>query len=133
MRATDEYVAMYETHERGEVNAVRKLLKAHPELEEIGPDDGTQTWLHVAAKMGHVPLAKFWLGRGYDAKVNLRRFSLEHEGLNTPLHFAKDAAMTRYLLSAGSLGRRLRTRRGHSTASGDHASGRASPERPAVN
>lgn len=102
MRAPDEYVAMYDAHERGDVDAVRKLLKAHPELEEMGPDEDTQTWLHVAAEMGHIPLAKFWLGRGCDVNQNLRGFSLKKDGLNAPLHFAKDAAMTRFLLSRGA-------------------------------
>ena len=102
MKAPDEYVAMYDAHERGDVDAVRKLLDAHPELEEMGPDDDMQTWLHVAAEKGHIPLAEFWLGRGYDVNLNLRGLSLEKDGLNTPLHFAKDAAMTRYLLSLGA-------------------------------
>ena len=93
---------MYDAHERGDVDAVRKLLDAHPELEEMGPDDDMQTWLHVAAEKGHIPVAEFWLGRGYDVNLNLRGFSPEKDGLNTPLHFAKDAAMTRYLLSRGA-------------------------------
>lgn len=102
MRAPDEYLAMYEAHECGDVDTVRRLLEAHPELEEMGPDDDTVTWLHVAAEKGHIPLAEFWLGRGYDVNLNLRGFSLEKDGLNAPLHFANDAAMTRYLLSRGA-------------------------------
>ncbi|MFL5339647.1 MAG: ankyrin repeat domain-containing protein [Gemmataceae bacterium] len=102
MKAPDEYVAMYDAHKRGDVDAVRKLLETHPELEEMGPDDDTVTWLHVAAEMGHIAVAEFWLGRGYDVNLNLRGFSLDKDGLNTPLHLAKDAAMTRYLLSRGA-------------------------------
>src|SRR5258708_30218659 len=90
---------MYEAHERGDVDAVRKLLDAHPELEEMGPDDDMETWLHVAAEKGHIAVAEFWLGRGYDVNRNLRRASQEKDGLITPLHMAKDAATTRYLLS----------------------------------
>ena len=52
MKAPDEYLAMYEAHERGNVETVRKLLEAHPELEKMGPDDDMETWLHVAAKRG---------------------------------------------------------------------------------
>jgi ankyrin repeat protein len=94
---------MYDAHEHGDVDAVRKLLDAHPELEEMGPDDDMETWLHVAAEKGHIAVAEFWLGRGYDVNVNLRRVSREKDGLITPLYFAKDAAMTRYLLSRGAL------------------------------
>jgi len=94
---------MYEAHERGDVDAVRKLLEAHPELEEMGPDDDMVTWLHVAAEKGQIALADFWLGRGYDVNLNLRRVSEEKDGLATPLHFAKDAAMTRYLISRGAM------------------------------
>lgn len=102
MKAPDEYGAMYDAHERGDVAAVRKLLKAHPELEEMGPDDDTETWLHLAAEMGHIPLAKFWLDRGCDVNQNLRGYSLKKDGLNTPLHFAADADMTRFLISRGA-------------------------------
>lgn len=102
LKARDAYLAMYEAHERGDVDAVRKLLNAHPELEEMGPDDDMQPWLHFAAEMGQIALAEFWLGRGCDVNLNLRGFSPEKEGLITPLHFAKDAAMTLYLLSRGA-------------------------------
>src|SRR5215468_4236717 len=94
---------MYDAHERGDVDAVRKLLDAHPELEEMGPDDDMETWLHVAAEKGHISVAEFWLGRGYDVNLNLRRVSPEKDGVITPLHFAKDAAMTRFLLCRGAL------------------------------
>lgn len=94
---------MYEAHERGDVDGVRKLLEAHPELEEMGPDDDIETWLHVAAEKGQIALAEFWLGRGYDVNLNLRRISQDKHGLTTPLHFAKDAAMTRFLITRGAL------------------------------
>jgi len=102
MKAPDEYVAMYEAHERGDVDTLRKLLEVHPELEEMGPDDDSVTWLHVAAEKGQIAVVDFWLGRGYDVNLNLRGVSQEKEGLMTPLHVAKDAAMTRYLLSRGA-------------------------------
>lgn len=93
---------MYAAHECGDVDAVRNLLATHPELEEMGPDDDMVTWLHVAAQKGHIPLADFWLGRGSDVNLNLRGASQDKDGLTTPLHFAKDAAMTNHLLSRGA-------------------------------
>lgn len=49
----DPYLpAMCKTHERGDVEAVRKLLEDHPELEYMGPDDNHTTWLHWAAAKG---------------------------------------------------------------------------------
>ena len=35
--------------------------------------------------------------------LNLRGVSQKKDGLVTPLHFAKDAAMTRYLISRGAI------------------------------
>jgi ankyrin repeat protein len=102
VKAPDEYLAMYEAHERGDADAVRNLLEAHPELEEMGPDDDMVTWLHVAAEKGQIGVAEYWLGRGYDVNRNLRRVSQEMDGLMTPLHMAKDAATTRYFLSRGA-------------------------------
>jgi len=102
LKAPDEYLAMYAAHECGDIDAVRKLLEAHPELEEMGPDDDLVTWLHVAAEKGHIPLADFWLERGYDVNLNLRGASQDKHGLTTPLHFAKNAAMTNHLLSRGA-------------------------------
>lgn len=103
MKAPDEYLAMYAAHEHGDVDTVRKLLEAHPELEEMGPDGDTMTWLHVAAEKGQIALAEFWLGRGYDVNLNKRGISQKKDGLSTPLRYAKDAAMTRYLISRGAM------------------------------
>lgn len=102
MKAPDEYLAMYIAHESGDIVAVRRLIDAHPELQDMGPDDDTVTWLHVAAEKGHISLAAFWLERGFDVDSNLRGASQRNDGLTTPLHFAEDAAMTRFLLSRGA-------------------------------
>ncbi len=93
---------MLDAHERGDVDTVSKLIDAHPELEEMGPDGDRVTWLHVAAEQGQIAVADFWLGRGYDVNLNIRGNSPKKDGVVTPLHLAKDAAMTRFLLSRGA-------------------------------
>ncbi|MEZ6141483.1 MAG: ankyrin repeat domain-containing protein [Zavarzinella sp.] len=102
MSTSDGFLAMYDAHERGDLDAVQNLLKSHPELEERGPEDNTHTWLHFAAQMGHISLAKFWLDQGHNVNRNVRGSSPKKDGLYTPLHLAKDAAMTRFLLSQGA-------------------------------
>jgi hypothetical protein len=94
--------AMCDAHSRGDVDAVRKLLEAHPELEKMGPDDNHIPWLHWAAEHGQVAVVKFWLERGCDVNLNSPGAS-KGEGLFTALHVAKDVATTRYLLSRGAL------------------------------
>jgi hypothetical protein len=87
---------------RGDLDAISKLLEAHPELEKMGPDDNHIPWLHWAAQHGQVSIVEFWLERGCDVNLNQRGHPKE-EGLFTALHVAKDAATTRYLLSRGAL------------------------------
>ncbi|MEZ5944641.1 MAG: hypothetical protein R3C18_24905 [Planctomycetaceae bacterium] len=82
MKAPDEYLAMHSAHERGDVDTVRKLLETHPELEKMGPDANTVTWLHVAAEKAQIALVDFWIARGYDVNVNIRRASREGKGLH---------------------------------------------------
>jgi hypothetical protein len=92
--------AMCDAHRRGDVEAVRKLLDANPELEKTGPHKHT-TWLHLAAREGQIGVVGFWLERGWDVNLNSPGLS-EAEGFCTALHLAKDASMTGYLLSRGA-------------------------------
>lgn len=94
--------AMCDAHRRGDLEAVRKLLEAHPELEKMGPDDNHTPWLHWAAEHGQIAIVEYWLDRGCDVNLNPAGASKE-EGLFTALHVAKDAATTRYLLTRGAL------------------------------
>lgn len=93
--------AMCDAHCRGDVDAVRKLLEAHPQLENMGPDN-YNSWLHWAAEQGQIGAVEFWLDRGWDVNLNRPGYS-QAEGSVTALHVAKDAVTTRYLLSRGAL------------------------------
>jgi ankyrin repeat protein len=87
---------------QGDLDTVRKLLEAHPDFELTGPHANHCTWLHWAAAEGQIRVVEFWLDRGWD--VNRNQIGLSQEdGFFTALHAAKDAAMTRYLLSRGAL------------------------------
>jgi len=98
MKSLDkQYAAMCQAHARGDVDAIRKLLDAHPELEEM---DEHLTWLHRAAEDGQIGVVDFWLDRGWDVNRNL--YTSKSDGVATPLHYAKDVAMTRHLLSRGA-------------------------------
>src|SRR5262245_26622021 len=98
MKALDaQYAAMCQAHQHGDVDAIRKLLEADPELEEM---DEHLTWLHRAAEAGHVGVVDFWLDRGWD--VNLNLYTAKGDGVATPLDHAKDVAMTRHLLWRGA-------------------------------
>jgi ankyrin repeat protein len=100
MKSVDEdVVSMCRAHEGGDVETVRNLLNARPELEHMAPDS---TWLHRASKAGHIGLVDFWLERGWDINCDMSGSS-KADGLLTPLHVAKDAAMTRHLVSRGAL------------------------------
>jgi ankyrin repeat protein len=100
MKSIDEdVVSMCRAHEGGDVETVRKLLHARPKLEHMAPGS---TWLHWASKGGHIGLVDFWLERGWDINCDTPGGS-KADGLFTPLHVAKDAAMTRHLLSRGEL------------------------------
>src|SRR4051794_33672827 len=69
MKPIDEDVpAMCRAHERGDVEAVCKLVEARPELERLAPDS---TWLHRAAAAGQPAVIDFWLDRGWDVNLNL--------------------------------------------------------------
>ena len=99
MKAIDEdVVAMRRAHESGDVEAVRALMADRPELERLAPDS---TWLQEAARAGHIGLIDFWLERGWDVNHNLCE-NRGTEGVTTALHYAKDAATTRHLLSRGA-------------------------------
>lgn len=89
---------MCRAHESGDVQAVRDLIAARPELEKQAPD---RTWLHRAAAAGHTELINFWLERGWDIDCNLYE-NPRIDGVATPLHFAKNVATTRHLLSRGA-------------------------------
>ncbi|HEX3314743.1 MAG TPA: ankyrin repeat domain-containing protein [Gemmataceae bacterium] len=89
--------AMSDAHRRGDVEAVRELLRTHPELEKTGPARNS-TWLHIAAEMGHAKLVEFWLDRGWDVDLDSPG-GPKADGVYTPLHSAKDAATTRLLLA----------------------------------
>ena len=98
MKSLDnEYAAMCAAHARGDVDAIRELVDAHPELEEMKRHS---TWLHRAAEAGHAGVIDFWLGRGWDVNRNLHES--KSDGELTPLHHTKDAATTRHLLSRGA-------------------------------
>ena len=94
--------AMCDAHARGDVDEVRTLLEDHPELETMGPDDNHIPWLHWAAEHGQIPVVEFWLDRGCDVNLNKPGYT-QAEGSVTPLHYAKDAPTTKYLLSRGAL------------------------------
>ncbi len=94
--------AMCDANCRGDLDAIRKLLEAHPELEKMGPDDNHTPWLHWAAQHGQVSIVEFWLERGCDVNLN-QPGPPKEEGLFTALHVAKDATTTRFLLSRGAL------------------------------
>jgi uncharacterized protein len=93
----DQFAAMCQAHSRGDVDTIRKLVDKHPELEEMDEDS---TWLHRAAEAGHAGVIDFWLDHGWDVNRNLHESKSEGEA--TPLHYAKDAATTRHLLSRGA-------------------------------
>jgi hypothetical protein len=93
----DEYAAMCKAHKTGDVDAIRKLMAAHPELEDM---DEHLTWLHRAAEAGHINVVNFWLDRGWDVNHNL--YTSKSDGRATPLHYAKYVAMTLHLLSRGA-------------------------------
>src|SRR5215813_2848487 len=99
-KPTPELLAMSEAHNTGDINAARALLQAHPELERTAPLRGG-TWLHCAAESGSIALVELWLERGWDVNLNSPGGPAD-DGLFTALHMAKDAAMTRYLLSRGA-------------------------------
>jgi hypothetical protein len=85
MKSLDEpFVAMCDAHSRGDESAIRELLDAHPELEEM---DEHSTWLHRAAEAGHPNVIDFWLGYGWDVNRNL--YTSRSDGEATPLHYAK--------------------------------------------
>jgi hypothetical protein len=98
-RVDEDVVAMSKAHQDGDVATVRKLLEARPELKRMAPD---KTWLHRASAAGHIDLVDFWLERGWDVNCNVSGYS-KADGVHTPLHVAKDAAMTRHLISRGAL------------------------------
>lgn len=99
MNHIDEDIpAMSHAHEAGDVDTVRRLVTARPELERLTPD---RTWLHRAAMAGAVGLIDFWLDRGWDVNLNLYE-NVKTHGEATPLHHAKDAATTRHLLARGA-------------------------------
>lgn len=95
----DAFTAMCHAHSAGDVDAIRRLLDAHPELEEM---DEHSTWLHRAAEAGQPEVIDFWLERGWDVNRNVSRSKSKSDGESTPLHKAKDAATTRHLLSRGA-------------------------------
>src|SRR5262249_47362698 len=95
----DQFAAMCAAHTRGDVDAIRKLLEARPELEEM---DEHSTWLHRAAEAGQAGVIDFWLGRGWNVNRSRHESRAEGEGEATPLHYARDAATTRHLLSRGA-------------------------------
>lgn len=95
------YPDLYHAVEGGDVEKMRSLLERYPELEQDGPDEQHSTWLHLAAAGGHVPAAAFWLERGWDVNIKAPK-SKPAEGEFIPLHEAKGAAMTRYLLEKGA-------------------------------
>src|SRR3954466_11513235 len=95
--ADNPFHEMCVAHEQGDVGAIRRLLGAHPELEEA---DEHSTWLHGAAEAGQPGVIDFWLDRGWDVNRNLH--TSKADGESTPLHYAKDAATTRHLLSRGA-------------------------------
>src|ERR1041385_622193 len=101
MKPSKELLEMSQASADGDLDAVRALLKAHPELERMRPYHGGSTWLHSAAQSGNIALAEFWLRRGWDVNTNDPGCG-PNDGLYTPLHFAKGVAMTRYLLSQGA-------------------------------
>ena len=88
---------MCHAHSQGDVETVRRLLEAAPQLEAMNPHS---SWLHRAAEAGQVRVIDLWLERGWDINRNLHES--KSDGESTPLHFAKDAATTRHLLSRGA-------------------------------
>ena len=99
MKSLDaQFAAMCKANAGGDVAAVRTLLDAHPELEEM---DEHSTWLHRAAEAGQIAVIDFWLDRGWDVNRNVHES--KSDGLSTPLHDAKDAATARHLVSRGAL------------------------------
>jgi hypothetical protein len=99
MKEIDEIIAaMCDAHERGDVEAVRNILKKRAGIEHMDEDG---TWLHRAAEAGQIELVDFWLEYGWDVNCNMPGHS-KRDGLLTPLHLAKNAAMTKHLLSRGA-------------------------------
>ena len=92
-------VAMSLAHQRGDLNAIRELLNRVPALERREPSGGT--WLHRSAELGIIPVIEFWLERGCDVNCNVPKYS-KADGLATPLHEARNAKTTRYLISRGA-------------------------------
>jgi hypothetical protein len=91
------FAAMCQAHASGDADAVRRLLDAHPELEEA---DRHLTWLHRAAEAGQPGVIDFWLARGWDVNRNVHKSKADGE--KTPLHYAKDGPTARHLLARGA-------------------------------
>src|SRR6478735_968391 len=102
MKPSQALLDMTQASNSGNLEAVRALLQAHPELEQMKPFYRGTTWLHSAAESGNIDLVEFWLQRGWDVNTNDPGCTPE-DGAFIPLHCAKDAAMTRHLLSRGAL------------------------------
>src|SRR5262245_5750843 len=93
MKPIDEdVVSMSRAHERGDVDTVRALLQALPELERLPPSG---TWFRRAAAAGSIGLIDFWLARMPNGDARTAE-------LDEALYAAKDAATTRHLLSCGA-------------------------------
>jgi hypothetical protein len=88
-----------DAHSAGDVAGVKHWLAEMPEMESFMPNSGT--WIHQAAMDGHVRLIQFWLDRGLKVDQNVPSYSKRH-GVATPLGYAKNAAVTRFLLKKGA-------------------------------
>jgi hypothetical protein len=92
---------MYHAIDRGDVEAMRRLLEQYPDLEQNCPHHHYPTWLHYSAERGQIPAVAFWLERGWDVNIGDAMRSAA-DGEMTPRQVASGAAMTRYLLAQGA-------------------------------